>query len=482
MAVTVENASNTASAEVRSRGKSVVVKLSKLLAEAFTNGVRPGSMIDQKKVRRQFEEKFGESIPEEVNLAKLLEQVGVVHDGKVFPRAADGKNGWQALIDGLIADGHKIFSFDRVMTRHAQELTKAGISSKEVLREMMLQTPGVSYDVDKTLFAASGVGADLVRAILAVVPLDKVQVTSAEADRLLPYVEEQLIVQALKDNEHFVKSRQGYYVIVDRLTFDEDEVASVRAQIEEQVSQHGYCPFDMISLDVSATLNDCEVYEGALKKAFFQKYLAGDYEVQGLMICPIGIMVDGKSVLQGYCRSHSEVTLSQIEAVASESSVSMYQALQTLREEMVRVEFDRFVSPKNVAFEVDKVDAALSEVCNGLLCPLLTIRDFVNFPAVPGYQWNEYLLESFIRRESKRFNIITASLMPREASGVIVAKNFNMKDAVGALAMVAVNADIPADEKLVGDYLMSTKCLLRRHTELVREIVARMQSLERGNK
>ena len=34
---------------------------------------------------------------------------------------------------------------------------------------------------------------------------------------------------------------------------------------------------------------------------------------------------------------------------------------------------------------------------------------FADFPAVPGFVWNDFLLESFLRRESRRFRLFSAS-------------------------------------------------------------------------
>ena len=90
-----------------------------MLEAEFANGIRPSSIIDRNKIRKLYRQYHGMDLPEDFDFNAVLPRVGVVHDGKVFPRPSSKGGGWRTLVERLVGQGQTVFQFSRLMERHA---------------------------------------------------------------------------------------------------------------------------------------------------------------------------------------------------------------------------------------------------------------------------------------------------------------------------------------------------------------------------
>jgi hypothetical protein len=111
--------------------------------------------------------------------------------------------------------------------------------------------------------------------------------------------------------------------------------------------------------------------------------------------------------------------------------------------------------------------------------PFGAFANLLDFPAVPGFTWNKFLLEGFLRRSSKEFCLVSPSVPAKDVSGAVVPRLNRDWSAEEAFATIALRCGVAAESEEVGDFLVATQCVLRRSTKTVGAVVSRMKELEK---
>jgi len=454
-------------------------QLAELLQAEFTNGVRPSSVIDQKKFRKLYRQYFDADLSEDFDFAAILPRVGIAHGGKVFPKPTSEQGGWRSLIDKLILEGQSLFQFSRLMELYADELMKFGITSRELLQEVMTRDASDSFDISGELFAPKGDETIPHRLAAAFIPAEGAIIDVLATSRHVPYLDVAFIRTWYRETDSLVRIAQDVYAITGRIEFDDTEITRGKSDCGTAVAAEGFFSLSQLHLVDSATMNDSRMTEGALRRVFFQRFLSDDFDLHGQIVCAKGESIDAKIPLRVFLREHSEVALDQLEAVAKEFNIALGMALQTAHEEMVRVNRERFVAPGMIPFSIGPTDEAIANVCEDTPMPFGSFANLSDFPAVPGWPWNEYLLESFLRRSSSRFRLLSPTGPSKDVSGAVVPYRMRDYSAEDVFAMIAIRSAVAPETKKVGNYFIETRCILRRTSKTLEAVVARMKELEK---
>ncbi len=454
-------------------------QIAELLETEFANGIRPGSIIDRNKIRKLYRQHFGEDLPGDFAFDTVLPKVGVVHDGKVFPRPSVKDGDWRDLIERLVGNGSSVFQFSRVMELHAAELMKIGIVSAEMLREAMMREALDTYEISGEVFAPKSEVRLADRFDSMFMPQDGAVIDMTDISKRFPYVDVAFIRNLYKGHPNLIRIDQDRYAILARIDFDDSEVSRGRSYCETAIASDGFFSLAQLRLGDSAAMNDQRLTDNALRRVFFQRFLSDDFDAHGQIVCAKGASIDGQIPLHAFLNDRSEVSLDQIESVAKEYNIAPWLALKTAHEEMVRIDRDRFIAKDLISFDVAAIDDSIADVCEGCPRPFGAFANLADFPAVPGFSWNEYLLEAFLRRLSVRFRLVSPSVPARDVSGAVVPRSADLPCAEDAFAAIALRCGVAAETEEVGDFLVATQCVLRRSTKTVGAVVSRMKELEK---
>lgn len=454
-------------------------QLAELLQVEFANGVRPNSVIDQKKIRKFYRQYFDADLSEDFDFAAILPRVGIAHGGKVFPKPTSKQGGWRSLINTLILEGQSLFQFSRLMELYADELMTFGITSRELLQEVMSRDASDSFDISGELFAPKGDETIPHRLAAAFIPAEGAIIDVLATSRQVPYLDVAFIRNWYRETASLVRITQDVYAITERIEFDDTEITRGKSDCATAVAADGFFSLSQLHLVDSATMNDSRMTEGALRRVFFQRFLSDDFDLHGQIVCAKGESVDAQIPLRVFLREHSEIALDQLEAVAKEFNIALGMALQTAHEEMVRVNRERFVAPDMIPFSIGPTDEAIANVCEDTPMPFGSFMNLSDFPTVPGWSWNEYLLESFLRRSSSRFRLLSPTGPSKDVSGAVVPCRMRDYSAEDVFAMIAIRSAVAPETKKVGIYLIETRCILRRTSKTLEAVVARMRELEK---
>ena len=454
-------------------------QIAELLEAEFPNGIRPSSIIDCNKIRKLFHQYYDKDLPKDFDFDSVLPEIGVVHDGKVFPRPSSKGGGWRKFVEKLVGQGHTLFQFSRIMELHAPALMQIGIVSSKMLRETMMREAQDAYEVSGEFFAPKGQGVDIQHLISIIVPQEGSIIDIIAVSKRVPYVDIAFIRNLCKDVDDLIRISQNLYAIVSRIEFDDVEVSRGRLQCEAAIKTEGFFSLSQLRLDDSAAMNDQRLVDSVLRRSFFRRFLSGQFDIHGQIVCAKDASMDGQIPLRTFLRERTDVSLEQLRNVAKDYNIALYLALEAAHGEMVRVDRERFVASAQIAFDVPLIDRAISNICEGYSMPFGAFTNLLDFPAVPGYVWNGFLLEAFLRRFSRGFRLMSPSVPAIDVSGAVVPLSDSGKDAEDTFATIALRRGVAADVEDVGDFLVATQCILRRSTKTVGAVVSRMKELEK---
>ena len=473
-----------------------VEKVRNVLCEFFKNGMRPNSIIDRNKFSRYFEQTFGSPLRSNFEYDRIIPAIGIMNEGKVFPSTVSGGEECLSFLRGLVEKGHKLLWFSQVMALHADEMLRMGVPSAEVLRKMVSRLAPDEFELAMDRFAPKGETLEALQVVLSRVDADAKLLSERDLCEQLPYIDVDALHNVLKSNSALLKNAKDSYVVVDRIELDDGEVRSAVARVGAEIKTNRYSSLALFDFPESALLNDSRVETHTLRRVFFERYLAKDYGLKGQIVIPKGASLDSRIPLRLFCRERTETTLDQIKDLCDEYDISLASGISVLHDEMVRVDAERFVSPKLIAFDTDEIDRAIESHADGNAPSLSSFRDNLSdFPSVPGYSWNVYLLESFLRRMSNAFALITLSDGNLEPVGMVMrfkgnktnlnpreivkycAKDRLMEIFVTCLSRRLISAGKHPAEDEVGKFLAQNGYILRRSTKFVNRILGKMRQL-----
>lgn len=262
--------------------------LGKLLEANFTNGFRLGDGIDGNKMRKSYQEEFGEGLPEDLDLASVLPQIGIPLDGRVYPWPSNKDGGWRKIVDDLVARGNVVFQLSCLVKRHVNEFMQIGIFSHELLHAVALRETTDAYEIKGAFLLRKGIDdvADYVSKCL--VSDDSVIIELKSVAKRLPYVEESYVKALLKDRRFISNAKgsnaKGEYAVLEKIEFDDAEVEDGRKLCESCVKNDGYFLLKELVLDDSADMNDPRLSKLALRMAFYRRFLEDRFSVKGYRV------------------------------------------------------------------------------------------------------------------------------------------------------------------------------------------------------
>ena len=158
--------------------------------------------------------------------------------------------------------------------------------------------------------------------------------------------------------------------------------------------------------------------------------------------------------------------------------IAQYVALYAAHEQMIRVEKNLFVRDTLINFDVAGVDEALTPFVRGKIIPLRAVTSFTGFPAVEGYSWNLFMLESFLRKYSRKYTFDVAAANSASV-GAIYPKSMTFADYLEVQAAAVVQEHVPLESSAVAEFLVEQGYRANRIAKVTDRIIARAQEISR---
>ncbi len=473
-----DKSAKTMDVKVQKDGENLCNQILQVVADIFPNGIRPASIIDLKKLKRCYSSRFQREIPESTEITVILKDNGIQNGDKVYILTDDQKQSLKNLIVQIFASGHRVIYYSELLYHHSDLLESCHLLNEPLMRVAFGSL--LPQAVCKEEYMLSNEDANDVEEITRAFGEDLV-LTCQQLKARCPYLTLNAIKSALSRSSRFVWSSTETYAQTDLVQLAPEEVNRIKQTVINQIQTDGYYSLAKLPLEESCSLNP-GVSVSAVRDAMFIRLLAERCDRSGLIATPKGVRASSAQLLEGWCKSQEQFTITELEAYEYElTGHHAVLGIAAACKSMVRIDQEHFVCDALIDFDVESVDHAIALFVMDRIIPITAITSFTSFPEVPGYTWNLYLVESFLRRFSRRFTIDGGPAKMSFVGGICpVYMTFeNYED---RLAHAVVQDRVPMTEDSVGRYLTEKKYILRR-SDSVRKILtmARILSDQRGD-
>lgn len=450
--------------------------LIRILSAKYKYGFRIGSAIEMMKIRN-YAEAMNLILPEsDEELKKEINATGVHIDGKIYVFSVELLNELGTIIDEIFNAGVTVIFLNAFIEKQEEWLEERHIASDTLLKEVIKQCrPNLYFGQNIITIGQRMTEHEAVVSEIHRVAGAEAVVWITDLSEQLVYIPSEKISWSLSASDEFVWISEGKYFRMIHFIHSDDDTEAIMDFVESECNSKGYASFTDVPMG-SIPEENFELSSTALYSAIYIAILKGHYFLNGKIITMDQNGVDISILLKAYCQDRDECTVTEVMERAEDltGSINKQYSLVALYDKLVRVNADRFVSEKQVIFDVERIDALLSEMIGERFAPIRKVSTFALFPAC-GLSWNHYLLESYCYRFSRKYRLSVLNCNDKNA-GIIVSIDLPLTYNE-MLSEAAAEADIELTPEAVGEYLFSNGFTAKRKYSSMPEIIERAKNI-----
>lgn len=445
-------------------------KFIETLMRRYRNGIQFDS-IDLENFRDMYDMFYDSELPfDDTALEERLRLCGVEYNGRLFPAEGiidnETKEKLFEYIDGSFASGKKVLYYKAIF----EELTDVFASCFSLRDENMLRA-FIEYSAqrDKYYFFSNYMSieqnveidhnAEIADYYLACgKPVNTDSVYAA-----LSHIPQDQVSRIIVTDNHFLRNAKGEYFHRDIFEISDIEIEKIAGIIKSFIDENEYAiwtdVWDEIQDKMPVFLENNLYLSGLGIRNALEQYFVGRFNFEAAVISSPKDQFAMRDIYQLYAEHHVQFTADEIYNLSKDLDTVIY--FDALSEISVRVNHDLFVSKEQICFDIDAVDKAIGSF---MAKDYIRIREIDSFLAFPnsGYEWNEYLLESYLLSYSKKYKLLNNGLSLNNVAGAIVKKGSHFDGFVDVCAAVLADSFIPLKKAEALNYLADVNMISRR--------------------
>lgn len=459
------------------------------LLRRYRNGMQFDS-IDFENFREMYDALFDETLTfDDEALEERLRYCGVLYKDRLFPAEGIIDNNTKetlfAYIDNCFSTGKSVLYYKAIY----QDLSDAFASCFTLADEKMLKAYiEYSAEKDKYYYFSDYMSVDRNVKIDHTEEIEEYFLSAGKPMRLddvfstLSHIPQERVDRIIKTDSRFLRNSKGEYFHTDIFEITDDELENIAEIIKGFISEDEYAiwtnVWNMIQ-DKFPLFVENNLYLSGLgiRNAIEQRF-SGRFHFEGAVISLPKDSFSMRDVYQLYAKHHAEFTADEIYILSKELDTVIY--FDALSEVSVRVSHDLFVSKKRINFDVDSVDKVIESFMSKDYIRIREIDSFLAFPSV-GYEWNGYMLESFLISYSKKFVLLNNGQSLHNVAGAIVKKDGKIKEFEDACAAVLSESRIELKKSEALNYLADVNMITRRSYKDSPQIILLRNVLKKVN-
>ena len=411
-------------------------KVGAVLVEEFEDGYCIGDYMHRMRFQSSYEEKYGEELGKTADeMEDILKNIGQMRDNRVF--YSDKSD--STVLSDIYEDIGKAFDngatavyYECLYNDYAEQLAaEMSIYSTETLRTAVqgdMHFPK-EYRAMKSYITKYGIEPDSAEEIRKVLQDCHVPVTFAEIQEKVKHIPMYKIKQALVQIPDAARIEEGTYFYAPNFYISTEEKSALIRAMRSAISVKGF----LVAKDLRnlfgdtcpASAMDSERYDDYSIRNILKVLFRDEFEFSSSVITEKGSRLDYGQVFQNYTAEHERVTLNELLELKKElGSPSIY--WHSVFKEMIRISATELVRKGTVEFDTAAVDQVLEEMYPDEYTPLKDVTLFLNLPPV-SVRWNGFLLESYLREYSQKFQLVQLSIAQDDYCGVMLKRSSSLK-------------------------------------------------------
>lgn len=280
----------------------------------------------------------------------------------------------------------------------------------------------------------------------------------------LAHISKEIISSEIRTNDNIVMNYREHYFHYDLFEFSSEDAYRITEYINQEIDEEGYCIWSRVFERVKAEMplfieNNSYLSSLGIRNSIAKK-LSGRFTFESEVIGKLGQSINMAGVYSLYGRHHAPFSDNDVYLFSKEVSGGVIY-FDALAENTVRVSKELFVLKEHIEFDIQEIDKALSTY---LITGYMLIKDvdsFLMFPNI-GYEWNIFLLESYLLHYSKEYALCNNGQSLNNVAGALVKKGGNFDEFEDVCADVLANGYVELNKSAALDFLAEQNLLTRR--------------------
>ena len=294
----------------------------------------------------------------------------------------------------------------------------------------------------------------------------------------LSHISKDIIYREIRNGSNYVMNGKENYFHIDIFEFSENDGEAMAALLDREIEENGYAIWTNVFANVQEEMavfleNNLYLSPLGIRNAL-AKVMAKRFDFDGEVISAYGAKLSMADVFRLYAKHHAPFTDVDLYNFSKETDTTIY--FGAVADAAVRVSKTLFVPKNHVEFDVEAVDKALSTYLTRGYILVKDVDSFLVFPNV-GYEWNEYLLESFLLYYSKKFSLVNNGTSLNNVAGAVALKGGEYSEFVDVCAHALANSGVELKKTIALDYLAEINLITRRSYREIEIAIAKARQL-----
>ena len=451
--------------------------LTKVLMLRYQNGMQFDS-IDLEIFRETYYDIIGKELDlTDKQLMNCLCKCGIMYKGRLFPAEGiineSAKEELMEYIENNFSDGKQVLYYKAIFT----DLSDTFAHCFNLTDAMMLK-PYLEYvcDTEEYYFADEYISKEKGVKIDHSAEVEEYMLAAGKPMSYeniyagLSHVSNDIIHGVIKKSANILMNEKEHYFHFGIFEFSSEDADRITDYISRFIEEDGYSiwalVFDKIQDEMPIFIEN-NVYLSSLgiRNAVARK-LSGRFHFDGEVICNRGESISMADVYRLYGEHHTPFSDDDLYYFSKKvNSGGIY--FDPLSETAIRVSKKLFILRDNIHFDIEATDNAISTYIETGYMLVRDIDSFLVFPNV-GYEWNEFLLESYLLYFSKKFSLVNNGRSLNNVAGAVVRKGSGFDEFEDVCADVLAKGGCTALDYLGKENLLTRKSYRKIDAVLVK--------------
>lgn len=442
-----------------------------VLLNRFRNGMLFDS-IDYDNFRDIYYDLFDEKLSfTDEELEICLKTCGLEYNGRLFPAEGiiDSVTSEKifAYIENTFATGSKLLYYKAIYSDLSDILEYCySLVDVDMFKAYLKYQaePGKYYFFDQYMSKEKNVKVDNASEIAEFMLKAGKPLSYEEVYDGLSHISQEIIHAEIRSNPKYIMNEKEHYFHIDIFEFSSTDKEKFTQLFNAEIEESGYVIWSRMYSYVAENMpafieNNTYLSFLGIRNAL-SYHMNMDFAFDGNVISSISNKLDMSEVFRLYARQSVPFTADHIYNFAKEVGTQVVY-FWAIADVSVRVSKELFVAKDAVHFDIDAVDAALETYLSQGYILIKDVDSFLVFPFV-GFEWNEYLLESYLLHYSKKFCLVNNGISLNNVAGAIARKDGEYTQFIDICSHAIAESDIELKKAPALEFLVEVNLLTKK--------------------
>ena len=461
-------------------------KLTKVLMFRYQNGMKFDS-IDLEIFKETYSDIIGEELElTDKELISLLCKNGITYKGRLFP--AEGiisesvKEKLMEYIESSFSDGKQVLYYKAIFEDLSEEFAYCFNLTDAMMLKPYLEYVCDSNDyffTDEYISREKNIIIDHSTEVEQYMLMAGKPLSYKEIYAGLSHVSKEIIYGVIKTSSHIILNEREHYFHDGIFEFTLEDSDKISDFINNIIEEDGYCIWSIVFKKIKKAMpifveNNVYLSSLGIRNAVAKK-LSGRFHFDGEVICRRDQTISMADVYRLYGQHHAPFSDDDLYDFSKEVNGGVIY-FDSLSKTVVRVSKTMFVSRNDIHFDIEATDNALSTYLEAGYMLVRDIDSFLVFPNV-GYEWNEYLLETYLLCFSKKYTLSNNGRSLNNVAGAVVRKGSGFDEFADVCADSIAKSGCELTNNKALDYLVEVNLLTRRSYRKIDSVLVKAKQI-----